>query len=438
MPDLDHRPDHRRTTDASASPAVKTARHLTEILTLLDALPAQALAEATAVDEGRSLPGGQAMVELGPVGDVETWGRRFELAEADWAAGRRPTRPDPTDEDLPRTPAVQTLVMWADHLRGLRDEEWDPPARFAVDAQARRQVHYLKGTLDWAAEHLEDRIWAQLRDAIRDARRQLENVVHAGARPDTTRVECNNPLCDPPDPARPDTRQRLIRVYALRWTPTWTCTACGGDTPARRSCDTCHRNAGPGVDRDRCGRQVGDRDPCDGRLHLDPVACRHCGHPDLDPAWTSDPADDRWKCTRCNTIYDNDAFRRAHAAQLRRDTAAKYVPLKDAIATLVAQGRNERTVRRWLEPPLAPVDRCTRCRRRWPAEEHNVCPRKLKDRAGALTGEECGGDLDRIHVGDPDAVVDGYCDLDTHQPFVWWPDLWRLHLATPTRNRRTA
>lgn len=423
------------TTPATASPVVKTARDLTEILILHAALPGQAVTEATAVDEGHSLPGGQAMVELGPVGDVEIWERRHELAEADWYAGRRPTRPDPTDEDLPRALAVQTLVMWADHLRGLRDEQWDPPARFAWDARVRRQVAYLAAQLEWAREHLTDATWTRLRSDVRDARRHLENVVHAGARPDTSRVECNNRLCEPPDPTRPEAKQRLIRVYAPRWNHHWACTACGGDTPARRSCDTCHRHTGPGPDRERCGRQVGNREPCDGRLHLDPVDCRHCGDLDLQPTWTSDPADDRWKCTRCKTIYDHDAFRRAHAEQLRRDTAAKYVPLPDAIATLVTQGRHERVVRRWLEPPLTPVDRCDRCRRRWTAGEHNVCPRKLTRRDGTLTGEECGGELTRIYVGDPDAVVESYCDLTTHQTLAWWPDLWRLHLATPTRRR---
>lgn len=405
----------------------KTLRNLAELLALHAALPAQAVAQARALVDGRSLPGGAAMVDLGPVGDVSSWQRRLELAEhTETVTGVAPaTRPDPTLEDEQES-AFQTIAYWATEFRWRRGEVWDQIPTFDSE------VKYLAATVDWVADQPE---WDHFRNSIRDARRHLENVVQAGARPDTTRVECNNPLCPAPDPTRPDAKQRLIRTYAPRWNAAWACTSCGTETPARRRCATCGRRTGPGPDREHCRHQRGDRDACDGVLEVEPIVCGSCGDHDLQPTWTSHPTDDGWKCTRCKTRYDHDAFRRAHAEQLRRDTAAKYVPLPDAIATLVAQGRNERVVRRWLEPPLTPVDRCTRCRRRWPAGEHNACPRKLKRRDGTLTGEECGGLLERIYVGDPEAVVDAYCDLATHRTFAWWPDLWRLHLATPTRRR---
>ena len=248
---------------------------------------------------------------------------------------------------------------------------------------------------------------------------------------------CNNPTCERP--------RQLIRTYAGRYVTAWECTACTTRVPETRECDTCHHPA-PASARKRCTRMVGKKDdqhPCDGQL-VSTQTIDHCPNPWCwTPAppvqvWASDTADDRWKCTTCKTRYDETGKAAAHAEQLRDESAAKYVVLRDAIATLVAQGRNSRVVRRWLEPPLTPVDRCTRCRRRWAAQEHNVCPRKLKDRAGAHTGEECGGELERIHTGDPDAVVESYCDLTTHQTYAWWPDLWRLHLTTQTRTRRSA
>ena len=96
-----------------------------------------------------------------------------------------------------------------------------------------------------------------------------------------------------------------------------------------------------------------------------------------------DCSDDEWKCPGCKVRFDNDGVQRAHAAMLRSEGAERWVAQADAIATLRSQGRPERTVRAWL-----------------------------------AEGE--GG---------------GYCDPTTHQVWVWWPDLWRKHLTTPTRKR---
>lgn len=143
---------------------------------------------------------------------------------------------------------------------------------------------------------------------------------------------------------------------------------------------------------------------------------------------------DRWKCPHCKHIFDRDAMLRAHATQLRRESAAKHVDQADAIGTLRAQGRAERTIRKWLGPPLELKDRCTECGHTWPEREHASCPRVINRK----TRERCGGELHPTYVGDPEAVVGGYCDLATHKTWVWWPDLWRLHLATQTRRRTSA
>jgi hypothetical protein len=95
---------------------------------------------------------------------------------------------------------------------------------------------------------------------------------------------------------------------------------------------------------------------------------------------------DKWECPSCDLIYEDGQFREAHARQLRHEGAMKFLPLRDAVATLVAQGRPERTIRQWF----------TECR------------------------------------------VEAYCELGTRRAMVWWPDLWRLHLTTPTRRRAAA
>ena len=88
--------------------------------------------------------------------------------------------------------------------------------------------------------------------------------------------------------------------------------------------------------------------------------------------------EDVWKCPSCKARYSEDDFRRAYADMLRSSGAERYIALSDAVSTLVAQGRGERTVRRWV------------------ATED----------------------------------VGAYCDAETRRTMVYWPDLWRLHLTT--------
>jgi hypothetical protein len=98
---------------------------------------------------------------------------------------------------------------------------------------------------------------------------------------------------------------------------------------------------------------------------------------------------DHFKCPSCKRRYSPDEFQRAYARMLRSEGAERYVPLVDALATLKAQGRPERTIRKWL------ADEATE-------------------------------------------TVSAWCDLETRKTWVWWPDLWRLHLSTPTRKRSAA
>lgn len=98
-----------------------------------------------------------------------------------------------------------------------------------------------------------------------------------------------------------------------------------------------------------------------------------------------DCSDDMWKCPGCKVRLDAEDVRRAHAAMLRSEGAERWIAQADAIGTLKAQGRPERTVRAWLA------------------------------------------------AGEGSA----YCDPVTHQVWVWWPDLWRRHLVTGTRKKNS-
>lgn len=96
-----------------------------------------------------------------------------------------------------------------------------------------------------------------------------------------------------------------------------------------------------------------------------------------------DGSDDRWKCPACKVRMAGDEVSRAHAKMLRSEGAERWVPQVDAIATLRAQGRPERTIRKWLN----------------------------------------------------DCEAEAYCDPVTHAVYCWWPSLWRKHLTTPMRKR---
>jgi hypothetical protein len=102
---------------------------------------------------------------------------------------------------------------------------------------------------------------------------------------------------------------------------------------------------------------------------------------------------DRWRCPSCGKVYDDGDYRDAHARQLKHKGAEKFLPLREAVSTLVAQGRSERTIRKWMAPPT-------------PANPEQM-----------------------------EAVVGGFCEIRSHRVWVWWPDLWVLHLTTKTRNR---
>lgn len=123
------------------------------------------------------------------------------------------------------------------------------------------------------------------------------------------------------------------------------------------------------------------------RVTCDRADCED-GPPRLIRKYGNEPdgSDDWWRCPKCKHRFDADGVSTAHARMLRSEGAARWVRQADAIGTLKAQGRGERTIRRWLA----------------------ACE------------------------------VEAYCDPVTHDVWVWWPSVWTLHCTTPTRQTSSA
>jgi hypothetical protein len=424
-------------TQPVTDPTVKVTRDLTEIITLSEGLLTQAVHDSRAQVDGTSLPGGRAMVALAAVGDIETFERRVELAERAWfaeleAAGRVTLvdgtsvrldgtgRPDPAaDEDEDDTaPALQIIRYWSERYRWELGAVWDHIPTLATEAKFLRNPDVLAHV---AAHHADE--WIPLAQDINRARRHLESILHAGRRPDMSRVLCDSPTCETP--------KRLIRVNAPRYTVAWKCTSCATTIPETRVCADCHRTSPASADRN-CRRLVGRKDTrrtCDGTLTSATTDLDHCPNPWCHttapplPVEVSNASDDRWKCTACKKRYDDQEYLDAYATMLKAKTAERFVTVREAISTLAQFGRPEVTVRSWLQPPRRHVaDRCILCKRTWPPTEHNVCPGNVK---GTL--ESCGGELRPVRRGNADRVILAYCDLATHQTYVWWPDVWGRH-----------
>ena len=382
--------------EVQAAPVVKVARDLREILELHEALLAQAIHKAC----DPLMPGGLAMVSMGAVSSIRDWERRVDLAEHEWLASDpkavvdgwlvRPadkTRPAyGEDEDPDWEPPLQTLLFWSEDWReqtGSTYAEWLPTVK--------SESLFLAHSLNWAWDN--ELHWDDFAKDIKAVRRRLENVLYDGDRAERTRVTCDRDHCE--------RQPQLIRVYHERKLAAYICHICAAVVSASE-------------DRDHCPSCWTTIAPAE--------------------VWISDQAKDRWKCPACKHRYDDDDYRKAHAKQLKSEGADKFVNVRDAIATLITQGRGKRTVRRWLAPQIKYVeDRCTnrlcraadRKRRVWTPGKHETCP-------------ACDAPLKAIKRGNPEAVVEGYCDLVTHQTWVWWPTLWRLHQASKPRKRSAA
>lgn len=417
-------------TTTPTAPVVAVARDLTEIETCYAELRAQAIANG----DDPELPGGDAMVALGPVADLEQW---LNLADTTAAYAEHPierlrrtyTSVEDEEDDDRRWPPQQLVAWWSGQWRSRRGEDYDGHRRTITT-----EANYLRSLLGWAAAGDEPR-WEAFAADIRLARLLAENLVAFGRRADRSRIVCDRDHCT--------RRPRLVKTYSPRYVVGWTCTTCSTHTPAEYRCEDRNHRAHPSAQA--CARVVGpkrDRHPCGSRLRPitpEPATCFNTRCPSFAapaPAWASDAEHDGWKCPACKHRYTDRELQQAHARMLWRPEAERWVRLQEAVATLKAQGRGERTVRRWLSPRLELVDRCTECAAIWDLNEYPACPATVPPEEPGGEPEHCGGLLAEHWHGDADAVVEGWCDPETHTTWLWWPDLWRLHLATRTTPRR--
>jgi hypothetical protein len=162
------------------------ALHLREIIDLHGQLHAQAL-HGPASTSG-DIPGGRAVVELALSASPETWANKLDGAERAASNGRR-SWPEVDDDDTGTV--LWTLRYWSEGYRdtlgmSIDDDAWKP----TVASEARFLA--MKETLDhiWEAEaHVDD-----LAADVATCKRLLEDVLHAGERPDRTRIVC--PDCE--------------------------------------------------------------------------------------------------------------------------------------------------------------------------------------------------------------------------------------------------
>lgn len=190
---------------------VAIARDLTDILSLYGDLEAEA--ESRFAD--KEFPGGDALVMLGPVANLEAWNYR-QLSEL---MGRTNAKGGYDDPFTDVAPPLLVLAGWVDIIRQERGQPTD------LRATIKREADYIRGSLDWLISTDEDgdaRFLAvdELARDLHATVRRLEDVLHDGVRNDTTRVTCVMDECDE--------KPRLIRVYSdidERY-DSWKCPSC--------------------------------------------------------------------------------------------------------------------------------------------------------------------------------------------------------------------
>ena len=161
---------------------VRIARDLRAIEDMYDNLKIEAVNRAG----DPNIPGGMAMVMLGPGADVEAFG----YAQLSAIMGR--VDPGSVEADDIEQP-LSFLAGWVDIVREERDQPSD------LKATISREVDYLGKSTDWMLSNDEygDMRFIQVDDFaehLAKVRRALENVLHAGHRATRIRAECKS--CD--------------------------------------------------------------------------------------------------------------------------------------------------------------------------------------------------------------------------------------------------
>lgn len=158
---------------------VVIAQRLSEIVRLCGALRVQ----AWHCHDDKDIPGGDALVMIGPVATMSVWEEQIERAEDAYFDGLAPWLAV-EDRDSDPTPPLLVLAGWEDVVR---DEREQPTRRRAtIDGAVtylRHQLDWLVGDDDVSGEPLFPAVDALVRDLGR-LQTRLENVLHDGIRLD--------------------------------------------------------------------------------------------------------------------------------------------------------------------------------------------------------------------------------------------------------------
>lgn len=186
---------------AEPSGIARVAQNLTAILTMYADLEDQAINDATS----RLMPGGRAMVELGPVANLERWEHMQAASER---LGRAYTSPE--DEDDTALSAFQRIEFWSEAWRRIHGAEYDQKTTITSEA------NFVRFMLNWAWDN--EPGWDAMAADISGARFQLEDILAEGKRSErgVQCLSCNVDLIrHTDDPRHPEPGPDCIHPHEL-------------------------------------------------------------------------------------------------------------------------------------------------------------------------------------------------------------------------------
>lgn len=264
---------------------IDVAANLTAIIEAAELLEEQAVSAAN----DRLMPGGLALVALGPVANLEAWGHKLEAAERH-ALEYGGKGVDVTDDDE-WEPPLQTLLFWSEDLRRIHEQEFEPEPHRPYPTMV-SEANFIRWALDWLWEN-EPR-WDDFAEDIAAARSRLDDLVAEGLRA-RAGVPCLSAECE---------GALLIQPVANR--------------REHRTCDG-HEHEGGKV----------------------------CGWPHKRCPHDRGGLRDTWKCPTCERRYEAEEYQRAVAQSHYLN--AEWLPLEDACKRA---GAKPGTVKVWVTRQL--------------------------------------------------------------------------------------
>lgn len=270
--------------------------NLAKIIDMAQRLEARALDRAN----DRLMPGGEALVNLAGSSNRYEWQRRIDVAERPDEDGvSHVVNVDHEDPDE-LWPPITILRWWSDDYRQQLGMERDPGWRPTLVTESTFLRN--RDVAEWIWQH--EVRWDDYAADVARARAKLENILIEGNRSERSRVVCGSPDCEDP--------RTLIRVYAKRRPVAWGCGECGQAQAHPAPCEGCHAESL------------------------------------VEEGWSSDVADDLWKCGSCKRKYNHDDVEKFYAQQLRTAPAERWVATSHAVQLMRDQGWQERVVRAWF------------------------------------------------------------------------------------------